>query len=200
MYDIDMGASIGAGSRCCPLLYGLQDRCFATKAYPACEKQMKECELCGKTLTVKQLQNKYCSSSCSAKVTNARRGVKQYCASCNTELSRSHGKRKFCNHTCQHDFYTNQKIMDGTACERTFRKYLLKTRNNKCNICNSTSWLEQPIPLEVDHIDGNSTNNSLDNLRLICPNCHAQTSTYKNRNKGNGRAKRRQRYAEGKSY
>jgi hypothetical protein len=40
----------------------------------------------------------------------------------------------------------------------------------------------------------------LDNLRLICPNCHAQTQTYKNKNKGRGRHYRRERYAKGKSY
>jgi hypothetical protein len=40
----------------------------------------------------------------------------------------------------------------------------------------------RPIPLELDHIDGHHWNNSLDNLRLLCPNCHAQTPTYKARN------------------
>lgn len=52
----------------------------------------------------------------------------------------------------------------------------------------------------MDHIDGNSENNDLDNLRLICCNCDAQTSTYKAKNIGKGRHYRRQRYAEGKSY
>ena len=56
------------------------------------------------------------------------------------------------------------------------------------------------IVFELEHKDGNSENNQPENLCLICPNCHSQTDTYKNRNKGNGRFKRRQRYAEGKSY
>jgi 5-methylcytosine-specific restriction endonuclease McrA len=54
--------------------------------------------------------------------------------------------------------------------------------------------------LELEHIDGDPTNHELDNLRLICPNCHAQTETYKNRNKGRGRYSRRARYAQGKSF
>ena len=54
--------------------------------------------------------------------------------------------------------------------------------------------------MELEHNDGNSQNNSLDNLSLICPNCHSQTPTYKGANKGNGRHYRRVRYAEGKSY
>lgn len=47
---------------------------------------------------------------------------------------------------------------------------------------------------------GRSDNNILENLRLVCPNCHALTPTYKGKNNGNGRARRRQRYREGKSY
>jgi predicted HNH restriction endonuclease len=56
------------------------------------------------------------------------------------------------------------------------------------------------VPIELEHIDGNSTNNELSNLKLLCPNCHSLTSTYKALNKGNGRHKRMERYKEGKSY
>jgi hypothetical protein len=52
----------------------------------------------------------------------------------------------------------------------------------------------------MDHIDGNSENNHLSNLRLVCGNCDMLLPTYKSKNKGNGRAYRRERYANGKSY
>jgi predicted HNH restriction endonuclease len=52
----------------------------------------------------------------------------------------------------------------------------------------------------MEHIDGNSSNNKVTNLCLLCPNCHSQTPTYKNKNKGNGRHYRRIRYKDGKSY
>lgn len=55
-----------------------------------------------------------------------------------------------------------------------------------CSSCNLTEWVGRPIPLELDHIDGNSRNNLLTNLRLLCPNCHALTPTYRGKNKGKG--------------
>jgi len=46
-------------------------------------------------------------------------------------------------------------------------------KENKCEICGYSEWLGQPIPLELHHKDGNHYNNNLDNLQVICPNCHA---------------------------
>lgn len=51
-----------------------------------------------------------------------------------------------------------------------------------CNSCSLTEWLQGLIPLELDHIDGNHSNNELSNLRLLCPNCHALTPTYRGKN------------------
>jgi len=56
------------------------------------------------------------------------------------------------------------------------------------------------MPLVLDHVDGNSENNKLENFRLVCGNCDMQLPTYKNKNKGNGRHYRMKRYKEGKSY
>ena len=48
-----------------------------------------------------------------------------------------------------------------------------------CDICRRTFWVGEAIPLQLDHVDGNNEDNSLDNLRLLCPNCHAQTPQYR---------------------
>ena len=53
----------------------------------------------------------------------------------------------------------------------------------RCANCGLTRWLAKEIPLELDHIDGDRENNQLSNLRIICPNCHALTPTYRGRNK-----------------
>lgn len=52
----------------------------------------------------------------------------------------------------------------------------------ECNICKIDSWLDAPLSLHIDHINGINTDNRLENLRLLCPNCHSQTDTYCGRN------------------
>lgn len=53
-----------------------------------------------------------------------------------------------------------------------------------CEVCRRREWNGRPIPLELDHINGRRDDNRLDNLRVLCPNCHAQTDTYRGRNIG----------------
>lgn len=133
------------------------------------------------------------------------------CLFCGTACKRN--AIKYCSLRCQADHRWTNTVKDiernnGFAPTdsygkvSTMRRYLLQTRGHKCASCGLETWQNNPIPLTMDHIDGDSSNNSLPNLRLICCNCDALSSTYKGRNKGKGkgRAYRRQRYAEGKSY
>ena len=52
----------------------------------------------------------------------------------------------------------------------------------KCEKCGNTEWYGNPIPLELHHINGDNTDNRLDNLQILCPNCHAFTDTYSGKN------------------
>lgn len=52
-----------------------------------------------------------------------------------------------------------------------------------CALCQKTKWNNQPMPLQLDHINGERDDNRIRNIRLICPNCHALTPTYRGRNK-----------------
>lgn len=54
--------------------------------------------------------------------------------------------------------------------------------SHQCNRCKLTEWLNNPIPLELEHKDGDHLNNNLDNLELLCPNCHTLTPTYRGKN------------------
>lgn len=58
-------------------------------------------------------------------------------------------------------------------------------KEHRCECCGLTEWLDEPIPLELDHIDGDHYNNLIENLKILCPNCHAKTPTYRGKNKKN---------------
>ena len=55
-------------------------------------------------------------------------------------------------------------------------------KEHKCEICGITDWMGKKVPIELDHIDGNHYNNELSNLRIVCPNCHAQQDTNSGKN------------------
>lgn len=59
---------------------------------------------------------------------------------------------------------------------------LIFLRGRCCEQCGETKWLDVPIPLEVHHVDGDPLNNEIDNLKLLCPNCHACTDNYRGKN------------------
>ncbi len=58
----------------------------------------------------------------------------------------------------------------------------LKTAH--CEICGTADWQGKPLSLALDHINGDPIDNRLENLRILCPNCHAQTDTWCRRNVG----------------
>lgn len=69
----------------------------------------------------------------------------------------------------------------------TLKPHLIKQRGHKCESCHNHTWKNQLIPLEVHHIDGNASNNTITNLQLVCCNCHALTNNYRGKKlKGTG--------------
>lgn len=115
---------------------------------------------------------------------------------------------KYCSNRCQAeyqykmavDLWLKTGISPSKSKTSSVIRRWLNEKNCSCWKCGITEWNNAKLVFEVDHIDGNSTNNSSDNLQLLCPNCHSQTSTYKGKNKGKGRYTRRKRYALSKSY
>lgn len=157
---------------------------------------------------------KFCSRSCAARYNNTndhwrtKKGqgpVVSTCPNCNEEYKRLRSSpKKYCSFHCSVEHKKKMSIEEwkfGTRkAGRFVKRYLIERSGYRCSVCNNSVWNGQPITLEVEHIDGNPYNNNEDNLCLLCPNCHSQTSTYKGRNKGRGRHERRTRYHAGLSY
>ena len=108
-----------------------------------------------------------------------RRALKLNCY--NTNQSGKGINKKFAHR------YELEDIIDGKYPQyqsNKLRKRLLKDglKQNQCELCNLSEWLNNPIKLELHHIDGNTNNNSLENIQLLCPNCHSFTDNYKGKN------------------
>jgi len=82
------------------------------------------------------------------------------------------------------------RSLEDLRCDGSRKGRLLLKRGHICEGCSLTEWCDESIPLELDHIDGDPDNNVESNLRLLCPNCHAQQPTHKGRNKGRHSAMR----------
>ena len=77
-------------------------------------------------------------------------------------------------------------VVDSTyASSDRLKKRLFKEGifQRKCASCELEHWMGKPIPTELDHINGINTDNRKENLRILCPNCHAQTDTYRGKSK-----------------
>lgn len=88
-----------------------------------------------------------------------------------------------CSHWTGHAWNKNQQLKDWSSYTRVrgIKKHLIKLRGNICECCKNIQWLNQLIRLEVHHKDSNRTNNQLENLQLLCPNCHSFTKGFRQR-------------------
>lgn len=117
------------------------------------------------------------------------------CRSCDKEFEVAKGDHGYyCSNRCQQNYQwkqTREKILEeGKIPNRKIgRRFLLERDGHKCQMpeCGLSEWEGKPVPLVLDHVDGDSDNWALDNVRMICPNCDALTEHYKGKNRGRGR-------------
>jgi len=169
---------------------------------------MQNCPVCG--TETKNL--KFCSRSCSAKHTNSlypkrKKSIPNtaMCLGCRKEFQyrQKQSQGLYCSNACQQSYLKTKRIAEwvsGTfdACKetgrlaRSIRNHLIEESNHRCSQCgwDKVNPTTGKCPLEVDHIDGNAENCRPENLRVLCPNCHSLTPTWKALNSGNGSKKR----------
>ncbi len=136
----------------------------------------------------KDYRQKYCSHSCSAKSSNSIRKTPRttlVCLYCGKKLTCD--QKKYCSHKCQWLFEIEFKIKNNYYINpKSARAYYIYIRGHKCEDCKLTIWRDKPIFLSLHHINGWEDNSS-NNVKLLCGNCHPLTDTFGNKNIGKGR-------------
>jgi hypothetical protein len=148
----------------------------------------------------KQGRNICCKSSTQCPVNRAKNsnGLKQ-CYATNqrsTVFATSHeaGNLARANSILTKQREQVQRFINGesnTLANSAIKRLLLREYyvEDKCIECGNNEWRGKKLNLELDHIDGDNFNNSLENLRLLCPNCHSITDSYCGKNKNTGKIK-----------
>jgi hypothetical protein len=161
-----------------------------------------KCRTCLSVFPYKSREKTYCDLSCSAKHTNLvpKRKRRLWLCGCGNECRRN---GKFCPICILAGLHVRRGDWTNVRSNLVAKKLLIDEVGHQCMRCKRKTWNGFPIPLELEHRDGNADNFSRENVELDCPNCHAQSPTYKGRNRSKGSRRqvmRMKRYYAGKTY
>lgn len=104
-----------------------------------------------------------------------------------TDQQRYNQRRRTAEEILVEDTSAHARRVPGSRLKRALRELGMEERCALCGI--EPVWLGEALPIEVDHIDGNWRNNRIENLRLLCPNCHSTTDSYRGRAKRHGKGR-----------
>jgi predicted nucleic acid-binding Zn ribbon protein len=162
-------------------------------------KEIKHCLNCGEEIyDLKSKIRLFCSNSCSTIYNNIKRKKEKHCLNCGKPVG-----HKFCDNTCFKKYKENKifeqiekntfKLENKETEGKWIKRYLIHKYGEKCMKCSwsETNTFNNKIPIQLEHKDGDYKNNDLNNVELLCPNCHSLTPTYGALNKGHGRNERR---------
>ena len=118
---------------------------------------------------------------------NSFKNLKDYLIDNNVDIShfkgKSHGSSKTEKYSLEQILVENSTYSNMTRLkERILKANLLEY---KCSECGISEWNNKHLVLQLDHINGDNRDNRVENLRLLCPNCHSQTETFCGKNRGN---------------
>lgn len=140
------------------------------------------CKICAESYSYRQCLNKLGIVAAGGNYMILKKYIKQYNIDISHFTLQGSNKGK--------TFGPKRPVADYLSNKQTIQSWKLKKRllkeklfEHKCYKCNQDTWLNQPIPIELHHIDGNNQNNNLSNLTLLCPNCHSLTDNYRSKNK-----------------
>jgi 5-methylcytosine-specific restriction endonuclease McrA len=103
------------------------------------------------------------------------------CMNCAIEFEYhpSQSSGKYCSNKCQGEFSVKQRLTENSNYSKSIRKYILSIRAEVCEECGQTNvHNDKHLTLQIDHVNGNNKDNRVENLRVICPNCHTQTHNW----------------------
>lgn len=140
-------------------------------------------EAVNNSTSIRQVLQKLNLKPCGGNYQSFRNLVKKLALDISHFLGQGHNKGKIIGPKRPiEDYFDNQFVIQSHKLKlRLIREgYFI----HECCKCKLQKWLDVPIPLELNHIDGNHCNNNLTNLELLCPNCHALTDNYRGKNRG----------------